>query len=156
MSSVRFKADTAILGVPVPSPDGRRVAGVYRPKPGVTDNVARQIVVTDLNRLDERGRAVGTPVPEFKANAVYGWRDDRHVIAERQRSEPGIYAVDIDTGEATLVMTRVGQNWDAGLQVAAEAWQAPVVAAAEPRWPWNPRLRTAPRGRRDAARAGSR
>jgi hypothetical protein len=139
----RFRMETAVESEPVPSPDGRRVAGIYDPHPSVFDAKAREIVVTDLDRLDADGRAIGTRVPTFSGQAVYGWRDDRHVIAERWDRQPGIYSVDVTTGDATLLMTRVGENYGNGLQIAAEAWMAPSVTASEPSWPWDPRLKIA-------------
>ncbi len=138
----RFRTDTATEGGLVPSPDGRRVAGIFRPRGSESvGEFARRIVVADLAEVGARGRAVGVKVPDFKAQEVYGWRDDRHVVVERWGAEAGIYSVDISTGEATLLVTRVRSDYGGDLQVAAEAWQAPTVEVTEPRWPWDPRLK---------------
>ncbi len=135
-----FRIPLSLSVGPVPSPDGRRVAGLGAgPDQGTP---ARPILVADLDRLDGRGRVVTRQVPGFEAYVVHGWRDDSHVIAE-QWNGAGLYSVDVRTGEATLLMTPVDLDVGQGLQVAHEAWQAPVVSAEEPRWPWDPRLRVA-------------
>lgn len=137
----RFRLDTVVEGVPVPSPDGRLVAGVFDANPSRDDLAARSVVVTDLDEVDERGRAVGTSVPGVQAHRVYGWRDARTVVAALGGPEPGIYGVDIESGEVIL-LTRLVDTYDViDTQFAAEAWQAPTVEVTEPRWPWDPRLK---------------
>lgn len=87
-------------------------------------------------------------VPGVEAHEVAGWRDaDTVVVRTSVVSEEGgdlsaYQAVDVVTGDASVLTiddTRAGVS---RLQVARDGWAAPTYDAPEPPTPWSPRVVT--------------
>jgi len=80
-------------------------------------------------------------VPGATGNAILGWRDETHVAVLRYLPGAEVFSVDVDTGESVRLLVIDQVNYSPGIFVAADAWAAPMVRAAEPDWPMDTRTR---------------
>jgi hypothetical protein len=129
---------------------GARAAAVRqrRTKGGAPTNGPSRIVVASIEPTSSTSRF--EPVPgDRRYDAVVGWRDERTVVATRLLDDTssatsvgnsttfgrfGVFAVDVETGEETL-LTDVAPETD----LATGVLDAPVVDRPAP--PWLPGLR---------------
>jgi hypothetical protein len=136
----RFELDRQVQAPPTMSPSGARVAGLWQRSNRQTSSGLR-LAWWDLDPGDPTRRLPGREVPQFRANALVGWRDDDHVVVERWQSPAGYLSVDLETGQAQRLTSPPINNQAFLPVIAADAWSAPVVQAPEPDWPMDPRIR---------------
>ncbi|MCB0906027.1 MAG: PD40 domain-containing protein [Nocardioidaceae bacterium] len=124
------------------SPDGRRIVGTFDRTPSTSGSERLPLVVGRMPDLPARNPIAMRDV-DAVAWQVLGWRDNSHVVATgrlARRDLPGVFAVDVDTGDAELVSTFDTGFWAPNIIVASDVWAAPTVHAHEPGRPWDPRL----------------
>jgi hypothetical protein len=130
--------DLQITHVPVPSPDGRRVAAIWGgADPGEISNMDRPVVVgavTDQKVVDLH------KVPDYLGTSqVESWLDDRHVLLTETRAgrdyQPWLVSVDVVTGQTESYGPAVPD-----LQLALDLTDSRVVDAAAPPHPTDPRI----------------
>ena len=132
-----FTVDRFLLDPPHANAKGTRVAGIWQPTRSGTDTIPRKVLWAPLVPGAVGQRLKMREVPAFGGNAVVGWRDEDHVVVQRWRAPRGYFSVDLATGESERLVKL--SKWTWGGSVAANAWASPVVPAAEPDWPMDPR-----------------
>lgn len=130
-----LRTDRLVDSPVVPSPAGDRLAAAADVDgAGTFTGRTRPLVL-----LTPSGdRLTGRPVPSIRTNDVIAWRDEGHLVVYDNASR-GYLSVDVTTGETSPLVTPT-DNWTPGLQVAADAWQAPSYDAPAPPDPLDPRL----------------
>jgi len=73
---------------------------------------------------------VSRDLPGVEAIAVVGWRDSRHLVV--QRSSGSFASVDVRTGRPRTLVAADLPPFEPGVDLAADALRAEVVAAADP------------------------
>lgn len=143
-----------ISGGPQVDASGTRAAAVRqrRTKGGAPTSGPSRIVVADIGPAPSTAQL--EPIPGgVRYESVVGWRDDRTVVATRLLDDTsssttvggsttfgrfGVFAVDVETGEETL-LTDIGP-WT---ELAPGMLDAPVVERPAPPWLPGPRLKVA-------------
>lgn len=131
-----FRTTRLVEGEAFLNHGGDRLAGVADPDgSGASDTVNRPILLLSRGRA---GQLAAEPVMGFQGFALLGWRDDDHVVAQALRS-PGYWMVDVETGDAEQIVEG-DESVPLTVEVAQDAWAAPIFEAPEPPHPLSPWL----------------
>lgn len=149
---IRVTGDEGLRSLTV-DPTGTTAAGFVERSSG-----PMELWVGDLETRDDEGRAAMRELPTDLrlVRPALGWQDATHVVVRASDADDvtGAYAVDVRTGEHTLVVREGPGNYQDYPAYAAALWQVPTVERPRPDRVVDPRLRAAGAGVAALALAG--